>query len=230
MKKYIPNTITLLNLFSGCVGVVMAFHQQFDYALLCMLLSALFDFFDGMAARALQAYSNIGKELDSLADMVSFGFLPGMLAFQLFLKSEVGCILPYIAFLITLFSALRLAKFNVDERQTSNFIGLATPANALFWGSMAAAYSLTITQHPYLLTLLTILMSSLLVVEIPLFSLKFKSLRWKDNQTRFIFLIGCVPLVIYFWKGAFVWVIGWYILLALCSGIKERIHPTQPQD
>ena len=154
MKKHIPNSITLLNLFSGCIGVIMAFHQQFDYALLCMLLSAVFDFCDGMAARALKAYSNIGKELDSLADVVSFGFLPGMLAFQLLHASSLTdtCqALPYLAFIITLFSALRLAKFNVDERQTTGFIGLATPANALFWGSLAATYKETITTHPYLI-------------------------------------------------------------------------------
>lgn len=230
MKKHIPNCITLLNLFSGCIGVVMTFNQHFDYALLCMLLSAMFDFFDGMAARALKAYSNIGKELDSLADMVSFGFLPGMIVFQLLSAHASYNYLPYIGFLITLFSALRLAKFNVDERQTTDFIGLATPANALFWGSLGAGYELSITQYPYLLLILTLTMSLLLVAEIPFFSLKFKSLKWKNNQMRFIFLIGCVPLVVYFLKSAFVWIIGWYIVLAVGLALKKRIYPTQPQN
>lgn len=227
MKKHIPNCITLLNLLSGCIGVTMAFHQAYDYALLCMLLSALFDFCDGLAARLLHAYSNIGKELDSLADMVSFGFLPGMLAYQLLLEGNAGSIVPYFGFLIPLFSALRLAKFNVDERQTSNFIGLATPANALFWGSLASAYHTQIAPLPYVIMGICLVMSLLLVAEIPFFSLKFKSLRWKDNQVRFVFLLGCLPLVVCFVKGAFVWVIGWYILLALGSAIKERMSPTQ---
>ena len=225
MKKHIPNCITLLNLFSGCVGVIMAFHKQFDYALLCMLLSAVFDFCDGMAARALKAYSNIGKELDSLADVVSFGFLPGMLAFQLLHASSLTdtCqTLPYLAFIITLFSALRLAKFNVDERQTTGFIGLATPANALFWGSLAATYKEFITTHPYLLVVLCIVMAYLLVAELPFFSLKFKNLHWKENKTRFLFLIGCVPLLVIFTKGAFVWIIAWYILLAIITNIMTK--------
>ena len=142
ITRHIPNTVTCLNLFSGCIAGVMAFEAKYELAFIFIILSAVFDFFDGMLARLLHAYSPIGKELDSLADDVSFGVAPSLLVFS-FLK-EPGLIypdflaglrdyIPYLAFLISIFSALRLANFNVDERQTSSFIGLPVPANALYW-------------------------------------------------------------------------------------------------
>ena len=133
LKKHIPNAITCANLFSGCIGIVFAFKGEQEVAAYFVLLSGLFDFFDGMVARLLNVKSEIGKQLDSLADMVSFGFLPGVVMFQLLMLSDYSsAYLPYLGFLITVFSALRLAKFNIDERQTEDFIGLNTPKNTLF--------------------------------------------------------------------------------------------------
>jgi len=137
IKKHIPNSITCLNLFSGCVAVFLAFKGNYEGAIIAILLAAVFDFFDGFAARLLKAYSPMGKELDSLADMVSFGVAPGAIVFSLLSETNVCEWLPFLAFLIPVFSGLRLAKFNIDERQTTSFIGLPTPANAIFWAGLA---------------------------------------------------------------------------------------------
>src|ERR1700744_3527940 len=148
VKKHLPNTITCANLFSGCVGIVFAFQGELIIASYAIFLSAIFDFFDGLASRVLQSYSGIGKDLDSLADLVSFGFLPAAIAYQLFLQSpqinSISTYLNFVPFAMVIFSALRLAKFNVDTRQAENFIGLPTPANAI----LIAALPLTIDQHP----------------------------------------------------------------------------------
>ena len=217
ITKHIPNTITSLNLFSGSVGVVMAFQANYQAALACMLLAAVFDFCDGLAARALHAYSPIGKELDSLADVVSFGFLPATMVYQLLTGALDNAYLPFAAYILTVFSALRLAKFNVDERQTSSFIGLATPANAIFWAGLAASYHQYAEAYPYALLVLVLLMSLLLVAEVPFFSLKFKNLKWKDNGIRFIFLIVSVVLLLVLQHDAFMWIILVYILMALAA-------------
>jgi len=133
MKKHIPNTITCLNLFSGCIGVLMALKGDFVAVAYCVLASGIFDFFDGMVARLLHVKSAIGKELDSLADMVSFGFLPAVVMYMLIKQTVVGMpYLPYIGFIVCIFSALRLAKFNIDERQSTDFIGLNTPMNTFY--------------------------------------------------------------------------------------------------
>lgn len=217
ITKHIPNTITSLNLFSGSVGVVMAFQANYQAALACMLLAAVFDFCDGLAARALHAYSSIGKELDSLADVVSFGFLPATMVYQMLTVASDNAYLPFAAYIITVFSALRLAKFNVDERQTSSFIGLATPANAIFWAGLVASYHPYAEVYPYAVIVLILLMSFLLVAEVPFFSLKFKNLKWKDNSIRFIFLIVSVVLLLVLRLDAFMWIILAYILMAFAA-------------
>ncbi len=217
ITKHIPNTITSLNLFSGSVGVVMAFQANYQIALACMLLAAVFDFCDGLAARALHAYSSIGKELDSLADVVSFGFLPATMVYQMLTVASDNAYLPFAAYIITVFSALRLAKFNVDERQTSSFIGLATPANAIFWAGLVASYHSYAEIYPYAVIVLILLMSFLLVAEVPFFSLKFKNLKWKDNSIRFIFLIVSVVLLLVLRLDAFMWIILAYILMAFAA-------------
>lgn len=225
IKKSIPNTVTCLNLFSGCIASVMAFEAQYELALLFIILSAVFDFFDGMLARALNAYSSIGKDLDSLADSISFGFVPSLIVFSLFKEmyypSSIECMapyLPYAAFLISIFSVLRLAKFNNDTRQTTSFIGLPVPANALFWASIVAgAHEFFVSEncHPVYLLILICIFSWLLVSEVPMFSLKFKNLSWKDNKVSFIFLIMCIPMLIILGISSFAAIIVWYILLSL---------------
>src|ERR1035437_1611648 len=215
MKKHIPNFITCLNLFSGCVGVYLAFQGNFQGAFIAIIVSAVFDFFDGFAARLLKAYSPMGKELDSLADMVSFGVLPGAMVFSLLLKTAINEWLPYLAFIIPVFSGLRLAKFNIDERQTSSFIGLPTPANAIFWGGLIISFESFLSSYSWLLIILILLFSYLLVAEIPMFSLKFKNYAWKSNQTQYLFLIGCAFILAFFQLSAFPILIGWYIALSI---------------
>ena len=230
ITRHIPNFVTCLNLFSGCIACHMAFHAEYRLAFLFILLSALFDFLDGMLARLLKAYSPVGKDLDSLADDVSFGAAPSFLAFSLLTEADyppflenTQNILPYAGFLICVFSALRLAKFNNDSRQASSFIGLPVPANALFWGSLAtSAYGLSI--HGYLnaiyLLLLILALSYLLVAEIPMFSLKFKNLKWNDNKIRFLFLVVCIPLLAFLKLSGFAAIIIWYILLSVLTAKK----------
>ena len=219
MKKHIPNAITCLNLLSGCIGLVYAFDNQLITAGYFILISALFDFFDGMLARLLKAYSEIGKELDSLADMVSFGVLPSVMVYQLFrMAAPEQAYLPFFAFLIAIFSALRLAKFNIDTRQTENFIGLPTPANALFILSLPHIVSSeTLAEYilnPVILAIITLVMSLLLVAELPLFSLKFKNLKFSANLFRFILLGLSVILLIIFKFAAIPLVILSYLILS----------------
>ena len=214
MIKHIPNTVTCLNLFSGCVGVWFAFNGNYEGVALAVIFSAVFDFLDGMAARLLRAYSPMGKELDSLADVISFGLVPGALIFHM-LSPDLSHNYAFVGFLLTIFSALRLAKFNIDERQTSSFIGLPVPANAIFWAGIALAWSEWFIANPYILLGLTVFFSYLLVAEIPMFSLKFKNLSWKDNKVQFIFLGGSVLLIAILWKKAISPLIMWNILLSV---------------
>ncbi len=170
-----------------------------------VLASAIFDFFDGMLARILNAYSDIGKDLDSLADVVSFGVLPSVIVFQLFLQApQISNWLPYSAFLIAIFSALRLAGFNNDSRQTENFIGLPTPANALLIASFPfiineeSAFITVFILNPYFLFIFSVGIGILLIAEIPLLSLKFQSAALKDNLLRYILVFSSLILLIIF--------------------------------
>ncbi len=228
ITRHIPNALTCMNLFSGCIACVMAFHANFEMAMLFIVIGAVFDFFDGLAARLLHAYSNIGKDLDSLADDVSFGVAPALIVFSLFKQidypdylSFLANWLPYAAFLIAVFSALRLAKFNNDTRQTTSFIGLPVPANALFWASLIAGCNPIASYHPLLTLALVCLFSWLLVSEIPMFSLKFKNLSWKDNKIAFIFVIISAILLITLKIAGFAAVIVWYILLSILTQKKQ---------
>ncbi|MBQ4622647.1 MAG: CDP-diacylglycerol--serine O-phosphatidyltransferase [Bacteroidaceae bacterium] len=231
ITRHIPNTVTCCNLLSGCVAIVMAHQGCYQAALGFIVLGAIFDFFDGLLARALKAYSPLGKELDSLADDVTFGVAPAMMVFSLMHEvalpawlASVAGLLPYAAFLIAAFSALRLAKFNIDTRQTTSFIGLPTPANALFWGSLivgAHDFLVADTLAFLYLIILVLLTSWLLVAEIPMFSLKFKNLSWRDNKVQFIFLLGCIPLVLFLQLAGLAAVIIWYALLSLLTQRKS---------
>lgn len=205
MKKQIPNIITCCNLISGCIATCFAFFHSPDLALLWIIIGATFDFFDGMSARLLKVSSPIGKELDSLADDVTFGVAPSTILFsQLIVMdfpdslSGIADYLPFAAYIMAAFSALRLAKFNLDERQTMGFIGLPTPANALFWGSLIVGLNnwLCNVSWGWLLLIVMMLISSwLLVSEIPMFALKFKHWGWKGNELRYCF-IGVTALAV----------------------------------
>ena len=228
ITRYIPNTLTCLNLFSGCVAAVMAFQFKYELALLFIVIGAVFDFFDGLAARALGVHSDIGKDLDSLADEICFGLSPAVEVFREMPYPDwmagVSAYFPYLAFLIAVFSGLRLAKFNNDTRQTTSFVGLPVPANALFWASLAAGFHAFLTGgavHPLVLLVLVCLSSWLLVAEIPMFSLKFKDLSWAHNKLRFLFLLLCVVfLAVWQVQGLSVCIV-WYIVLSVCAGKKS---------
>lgn len=227
ITRHIPNFITCCNLFSGCIASVMAFQANYEAAILFIILGATFDFFDGMLARLFKVSGPLGKELDSLADDITFGFAPSAIVFSLFKEVQypefmqaIADYFPYTAFIIAAFSALRLGKFNIDPRQSSSFIGLPTPANALFWGSLVVGgHSFLISEsfNAIYLFILVLLMSYLLVAELPMFSLKFKNLSWKDNQISYIFLLVCIPLLIVFHISGFAAIILWYILLSVLT-------------
>jgi CDP-diacylglycerol---serine O-phosphatidyltransferase len=193
-------------------------------------LAALIDFADGFVARLLNAYSLIGKDLDSLADCVTFGVLPGMMLYKLLQKSLMGdvfgletfVLLPYAAFLITIFSALRLAKFNVDTRQSDSFIGVPTPANAMLVGSLPLILKqhpdwAQFVQHPYVLVAYILAMCYLMVCELPLFALKFKDFSFANNRIRYIFLLASLVLLVVLQFAAIPLIILLYILLSLAS-------------
>ena len=215
IKKHIPNFITCLNLFSGAMAVYFAFQANYELVLILVLLAAVFDFLDGFAARLLKAYSPMGKELDSLADVISFGLAPGAVAFSMLQASELPEWVAFAGFIIPVFSALRLAKFNIDERQTTSFMGMPTPANAIFWIGLGFSYHETLAQQPYFVLGFIALMSLLLVSELPMFSLKFKNLKWKDNNWQFVFLAVCCCLLIFLKLDAFAPIIGCYITISI---------------
>jgi CDP-diacylglycerol--serine O-phosphatidyltransferase len=224
VKKHLPNAITCANLFSGCVGIVFAFQGDLVVAAYALFLAAIFDFFDGFASRVLQSFSGIGKDLDSLADMVSFGVLPSVILYELFLQAPpapgIGTYLNFIAFLIPVFSALRLAKFNSDTRQAEIFIGLPTPANAI----LIASLPLLMLQYPnlskyilnpWVLSVFVIVMCALLVAELPLLSLKFKNRDLDQNIYRYLLLLFSAILVLFFKFAAVPAIIFIYIVLSV---------------
>lgn len=224
IKKHIPNTITCCNLVSGCVAIAYAFSGNIELSFTWIIIGAVFDFFDGMSARLLNVSSPIGKELDSLADIVTFGVAPSTILFsELSVMSypailePLRSILPFTAYIMAAFSALRLAKFNLDERQTLGFIGLPTPANALFWGSLIIGAGKWLETTPLMVLFLLggILISSwLMVSEIPMFALKFKEWGWKGNQVKYIFLLTCIPLLAIFGLTGLAIIIAWYVIIS----------------
>mgnify|MGYP000230760545 CR=1 FL=1 len=224
ITRHIPNATTCCNLFSGCIACVMAYEMKYELAVAFIILGAIFDFFDGMLARLLNVSGLLGKELDSLADDITFGLAPAMIVFSLFKEVHypeflipLSEYIPYTAFIIAVFSILRLGKFNIDPRQTSSFIGMPTPANALFWGSLVMGlhdFLLSVHFNAVYLFLLVCLTSWLLIAEIPMFSLKFKNLSWKDNKVRYIFLLICIPIVFLLGIGGLAAIVIWYVLLS----------------
>ena len=226
IKKHIPNTLTCCNLICGAIATHLAFTGREKEALLFIIIGATFDFFDGFAARLLKVSSPIGKELDSLADDITFGLAPSAMVFSLLtsLTESMACPLatyiPYTAFLIAAFSGMRLAKFNLDERQTSSFIGMPTPANALFWGALiigAQDYLASWSGSTVAIFILILLTSYMLVAEFPMFALKFKNFKWSDNKIRYIFLIVSIALLVGLGTVGFSAIILWYVLLSAIS-------------
>ncbi len=276
IKRNIPNAITCGNLLCGCLAIVKAFEGNLVWAAYLVGIAAVLDFFDGFAARLLKVSSPIGKDLDSLADMVTFGVVPGIIMFHM-LKISIGIVddahfaspflpqyvrdtqlspyhyyLPYLAFVIPILSAIRLAKFNNDTRQSDSFIGVPTPANAIFIASIALLSSLSTirlsgdnfamnvtiremgravdpvaffadwTYNPSFLIIITIVFSLLLVAELPLFSLKFKHFKWRGNEIRFVFLLLAVVMLVLLKFVGIPLTIILYILLSVVSNIINK--------
>ncbi len=221
LLQHIPNALTSANLLSGCLGLISLFGNYPVEPAYFIWAACLFDFFDGFAARLLKISSPIGKELDSLADMVSFGVLPAMAMYQWIDSSGGASWLSYIALMIAVFSALRLAKFNIDTRQTDSFIGVPTPANALFLTSLVFLPESvrTIIFTTPVLTGITIVFSLLLVAPFELFALKFKDFSWVNNKLRLTFLALSVFLIILLKAGALPIIILSYIIISLGSRI-----------
>lgn len=266
--KHIPNAMTCGNLVCGCFGLLFTASYRLDLAFYMIAIAGVLDFFDGFTARILKVSSPIGRDLDSLADMVTFGVLPGfimykliglvMLDFKMDLAIETYSLFrigvpatnvieasglhpfliysPFIAFLIPVFSAIRLAKFNNDKRQTNSFIGVPTPANALLIGSLGflliqeLRHEGSADNNPFLifnmysLLGLTLVMSYLLIAEIPLFALKFSKFGWKSNRTRYLFLISSTALLILFQFTAFPFIIFLYVILSMFSNVIHTIR------
>lgn len=247
MKKHIPNIITCCNLICGCTATYAAFHHGYQFAFLFILLGAFFDFFDGMTARALGVSGRMGVELDSLADCVTFGVAPAAMVFTLFTRVAYPTFMasdfffrtmPFTAFLIAAFSALRLAKFNIDERQHTSFIGMPTPANAIFWGALLSSSEGWLTSprfNAFFLFLFVILFCWLLVCEVPMFA--FKSMSWKKDRIKFIFLtlaiiiLACGALAGYIDEYGTVWqglcrgvcgCIGLYVLMSIGASVLPK--------
>lgn len=250
IKKHIPNLLTCGNLFCGCLAIVSAFKGDLVWSAYFVGIAAVLDFFDGFCARLLKVGGELGKQLDSLADMVTFGVVPGVIMYHLIGQTifvnimntdyittistthlSGYLLLPYAGFLITIFSCIRLAKFNIDTRQTTSFIGVPTPANTIFIASLPLILRFqsepgdkltNFILNPYLLLGITVVMSYMLIAELPLFALKFKSFGWAGNKIRYSFLIISVILLILFQFIAIPFIIFLYIILSVINNMTSK--------
>jgi len=227
MTKKLPNIITCLNLYAGCLSCVMSLvYENYVGAFIFISLAACFDFLDGFVARLIKAYSPIGAELDSLADVISFGLAPGFIVYSFLLDSSVsipyGTNIPFIAFLIPVFAALRLAKFNIDrhKRQSSSFLGLPVPANGLFWGALIPSIPLSESNHAvytFYVVALIVIFCLLMVSELPMFSLKFAHYKWRGNQYPYIMILITLFLTAFFQLLGICLAVVFYIFLSLIN-------------
>jgi CDP-diacylglycerol---serine O-phosphatidyltransferase len=236
MKKHIPNFLTLLNLFCGCCALISVFNHHYIYAALFLLVSGIADFFDGMSARLFNVNGELGKELDSLADMVSFGLVPGVIVYTLLNIHNVAIqdqsiqIFALPAFIITIFSCLRLARFNLDTRQNENFIGLNVPSNTIFAVGLMLIYHFNtfdlgslVTNHLFLYVYI-ICSSFFMVSNIPMFGFKFKNVQLKGNELKLLFLVLSLLSFILIKELAFCTNIILYIILSLIDkNIKNTV-------
>lgn len=228
IKKHIPNLITLINLFCGCVAIVFVSQQDYEMAFYMVCLGIFFDFFDGFFARLFKVASPLGLQLDSLADMVTSGVVPGYVMFSMFTNSahELGTnsMIPFLGFIVTLGSCYRLANFNIDTRQTDSFIGLPTPANALFILSLPlvlkfsdSLITLELLTNQWVLLIIALCSAYILNAEIPLFALKIKKFTFKDNVLQIVFLVISIVLLLLLQFSAVPVIIIIYILLSVIN-------------
>ena len=223
MLKHIPNSLTLLNLFCGCLSVVFVLKGNIEYSFISFSISLLADFLDGLTARLLKAYSEIGAQLDSLADMVSFGVYPGTIAFYLIAAQTDLAWMPFLGFLVTLFAALRLAIFNLDEEQSAEFKGLATPAMATFFVGLALAYTYQYIEFSsWSIIASCVLASGMMIVEIPMFSFKLTSLSWRHAKWHYMFILSSIVLLIIFKFAGVALTIVLYVLINLIKSFTKE--------
>jgi CDP-diacylglycerol---serine O-phosphatidyltransferase len=228
--RHLPNLLTLLNLFCGCIAVVAVFHGRMDHVAILVSISLIADFFDGFAARMLNVSGPFGKELDAIADMVTFGFLPGVILYHLMLKSSYFVyfesrsffsFLKYYMFIVPIFSALRLAKFNTDTRQSAYFIGLPTPANTLWIISLPFIIEANllglaeVLKNPFTLVGLASISAWIMIAEIPLLSLKIKPSEISKSKPQLLLLAGALLFILTLRIAAAPVIIAWYVLLSL---------------
>jgi CDP-diacylglycerol--serine O-phosphatidyltransferase len=230
--KQVPNLITCLNLLAGSFACVLALKfNNFTGAFVFIAMAAVFDFLDGLAARVLKAPSRIGLELDSLADVISFGLAPGCVVYAYLSSFASATGFPLLAFLLPVFSALRLAKFNIDTRQSTSFLGLPVPASGLFWSALIPSAHRIAAFFPIsgvlaALVVLLIAFCLLMVSELPMFSLKFKNLRWADNRWRFTFIgaAAVIALLFIILKMPLLGVCVIILIYILLSAIKRSVE------
>ena len=229
IKKHIPNLITLLNLFSGCIALIYAIDLNFEMAFFFVSLGIFLDFFDGFFARLFKVSSPLGLQLDSLADMVTSGVVPGFVMFLMLSKNADCSFIPYLGFIITLGSCYRLANFNIDTRQTDSFIGLPTPANALLILSLPLVMQHTnselifeILKNQWVLLAITAFSAYILNAEIPLFSLKIKEFNFAKNKLQIIFLTTSIVFLIVFQFLAIPLIILFYVLLSVMNNSQKK--------
>jgi CDP-diacylglycerol---serine O-phosphatidyltransferase len=228
MKKYLPNFFTLLNLTIGSLGAILALQGNLTHAAVCIWLGAFFDFWDGWLARLLKAYSPLGKQLDSLADLITFGWLPASIIYVLISQQAASAYLPYVALLIPNFSALRLARFNIDTRQQNVFIGLPVPASGVFISTLPLmittnkyACLTALLTNPYALVVLVILTSYLLIANIKLMAFKFTTYTWYPNRFKYSFLLTAVLLIIFLRAEGLALSIVFYVLASIVSSLPQ---------
>ena len=238
MIKHIPNAITCCNLLSGCISIVLMCNGYAVAAGVMIFVAAVFDFFDGFAARMLKAYSPLGAQLDSLSDVVSFGVAPSFIMYHYLSQQPIANsfsleianfnIIPFVAFFLAIFAELRLAKFNIDDRQTTSFIGLPTPAMGLFVASLpftlkdeSLAFMANNMTNPYFLISIIVIFSYLMVSEIPFFSLKIKNLKFKENIHIYILAIFAIAALAFLGFAAIPFVMLFYIIEAICLNLKK---------
>lgn len=224
--KSIPNSITICNLLSGCIAIIFSFSlfevfsglEGWKWVMIFIGLAAVFDFCDGLAARTLHAYSDIGKELDSLSDLVSFGVAPAMMMYNLIDSLYPASWMKWIALFIPAMGALRLARFNVDDRQTTSFIGLPIPANAIFFIGLAASLINNWSRiSPWIVAIPLVVIPLLMVSNITMFSLKFKNLRFTGNFPRYFIIVCTIIFAIFFGVSGLMWIILLYVLTSLVA-------------
>lgn len=217
---HIPNFLTLSNLFTGGIGIIMAFTGDYTNSIFFVFIAAIFDFLDGFAARFFGTSGELGKQLDSLADMVSFGVLPSIYLFQLTKSSYDSDMLPYVGLLVAVFSAARLAKFNIDEQQSDKFIGLPTPANAVMICSIGQLDPY-VGSIPYFYLLFSLVSCFLLVAPVEMIALKFKNYSWVDNVPRYVLIAITLALILIFQWRALPFIIPAYLLISLAASLRH---------